>query len=286
VRGDFATVAWIAGRQHGRVARRQLLAAGIDAKQIDRWLADGRLRRVHDGVYAVGHTAPSTDADYMAAVLAGGPGAALSHRAAAHKLRLLRGAPPPPEVTVPTTAQRRRPGIVIHRVKHLHVLDHATEDNIAITIVPRILLDLAPSTPPNELARLCHEAWVHHNCGPDKVEACIARNPNKPGAAKLRRALGSDITLSFLEDAFLKLLDHHDLPRPRTNIDHNVDKVDCHWPHLALTIELLGYRFHATRQAFEHDVARRRRSSHIAYTYGDVVERGAATISELRPLLR
>ncbi len=59
------------------------------------------------------------------------------------------------------------------------------------------------------------------------------------------------------------------------------DKVDCHWPGHGLTVELLGYRFHATRQAFEADVARRRRSNHIAYTYGDVFERAGGTAAEL-----
>ena len=223
--GKFATAGWIARGQHGRVAWRQLAAAGIDRFTIQRWLVDGRLRRVHRGVYAVGHDAPSVLGDYMAAVLAAGSGAVLSHRAAAHVLNLLRGAPPPPEVTVPTTAHRGGPGIVIHRVKTLHVLDTSTLDAIAITTVPRILLDLAPRTPLKELTRLCHEAWVRHDCGPDTIEACIARNPRKPGAAKLRRALGSDTTLSALEDGFLELLKRHDLPPPRTNIDHHGDKV-------------------------------------------------------------
>ncbi|HWI08102.1 MAG TPA: hypothetical protein VNT54_11365 [Solirubrobacteraceae bacterium] len=283
----FATTAWIARSQKGRVAWRQLVAAGVDRHTIQRWLTDGRLRAVHVGVYAVGHVAPSLDGDYMAAVLASGEGAVLSHRAAAYKLAILRGTPPPPETTVPTTAHRRRDGIVIHRVRTLHELDTAaTDDNIPITIVPRVLLDLAPRASPKQLSRLCHEAWVRHECGPGRVEACIARNPHKPGAARLRRALGSDVTLSFLEDAFLALLADHDLPLPRTNIDHAGDTVDCHWPHLGVTVELLGYRFHASRQAFEEDVARRRRSGHVAYTYGDVTERGAVAAAELRALLR
>lgn len=240
---------------------------------------------MHAGVYAVGHAAPSRDGDYIAAVPAGGEGAVLSHRAAAHKLDLLRGTPPRPEITVPTTAHRRRPGVVIHRVRSLHRLDVASEQNIPITIVPRILLDLAPAMSPPQLARACHEAWVRHNCGPDKIEACILRNPRKPGAGKLRRALGTDLTLSFLEDALLELLAAHDLPAPRTNIEHNQDKVDCYWAHLDLTVELVSYRYHASRHAFEHDVARKRRSNSLAYTYADVVERGAATAAELRPLL-
>lgn len=283
MRALFATAVRQADRQHGRITRAQLLAAGVDRKRIERWIGDGRLRRVHHGVYAVGHVAPSVDGDYMAAVLAGGAGAVLSHRAAAFKLGLLRiSSPPRPEITVPTTDHRRRPGIIIHRVRSLHPNDTASIDNIAITTVPRILLDLAPKTRRKELTRLAHEAWVRHGTSPDHIEACIGRNPYKPGAGNLRGALGSDVTLSFLEDAFLELLAMHDLPLPRTNISVEEDKVDCHWPDRNLTIELLSYRFHATRRAFEEDVARRRRSSHVAYTWGDVTQRAAATAQELR----
>ena len=220
MRALFAVAAEIAGRQHGRVTRRQLLAAGIDANRIKRWLADGRLRHVHYGVYAVGHVAPSMHGDYRGAVLAGGGGAKLSHAPAAHVFKVTRGKrPPPPEITVPTTAHRRRPGIVIHRVKALHPYDVTVHEGIPITSVPRVLLDMAPRLSPAKLGRACHEAWVHHHTTPAHVEACIARNPNKPGIAKLRHALGSDVTLSDLEDAFLALLDSHGLPLPRTNID-------------------------------------------------------------------
>lgn len=267
------------------MARRQLLGAGVDAARIDRWVADGRLRVVHRGVYAVGHDAPSLRGDYMAAVLAGGEGAVLSHRPAAHLMSLVRGAPARSEVTIPSTAGRARDGFIVHRGPPLDPLDVAVHDRIPITIVPRILIDIAPSSAPGELARLCHEAWVKHRTTPQQIEACIARNPRKHGIRKLRIALGADVVLSELEKAFVKLLKGHGLPLPRTNIDHRGDKVDCHWPPLGLTIELLSFRFHATRAGFEDDVARRRRSNHIAYTYGDVFERSAATIADLRPRL-
>ena len=152
-----------------------------------------------------------------------------------------------------------------------------TLHGIPITTVPRTLLDLAPRLAPELLARACHEAWVHHDTTPATVEACIARNPTKKGAAKLRRALGADVTLQRRSKrASCASCARHGLPLPRTNIDHHGDKVDCHWPQHNLTIELLSYRYHATRHAFEQDVARRRRSNHIAYTYGDVFERGRA----------
>ena len=237
---------------------------------------------MHLGVYAVGHEAPSLHGDLMAAVLACGEGAVVSHRSAAHLLGVLRTRPAKPEVTVPTTAGRRRPGIVIHRVKALHPHDTSTLDGIPIATVPRVLIDLAPSATPSDLTRACHEAWVRHGTGPDHVEACIVRNPHRKGIARLRHALCADVTLSALEDRFVALLRRHGLPLPRTNVDRDGDKVDCHWPRHDLTVELLSYRFHATRHAFEADVARRRRSNHLAFTYGDVCDRGGATAAELR----
>ncbi len=277
----FDKTARRAGRQHGRISCKQLLELGVQRWRIDKWVSDGRLRPVHRGVYAVGHEAPSVLGDYMAAVLACSGGGRLSHRAEAHVMRLLPGKPPPPEVTVPTLAGRARPGIVIHRVKALHRLDVCTVHGIPMTTVPRTLLDLAPALDLAQLTRAVHEAWVHHRTTPRFIEACIARNPGKKGIAKLRVAIGSDTTLSQLEDGFLALLRAHGLPKPRTNVDRGGDKVDCHWPALGLTVELLSYRFHASRQAFEIDVARRRRSNHVAFTYGDVFERPEQTIAEL-----
>jgi hypothetical protein len=218
-------------------------------------------------------------------VLACGDGAALSHRSAGHALGIIPARPRLPEVTKPTTSGYERDGIVVHRVSAIDPADRTVVHDIPMMTAPRVLLDLAPSLTEAELTRACHEAWIRHHMAPGPVDACIGRNPTKKGAAKLRRALVADATLSKLEDGFLTLLDRHDLPRPRTNIDRAGDKVDCYWPRHALTVELLSYRFHASRQAFESDVARRRRSNHIAYTWGDVFERAAQTAAELARLL-
>ncbi|CAA9483426.1 MAG: hypothetical protein AVDCRST_MAG67-1101 [uncultured Solirubrobacteraceae bacterium] len=281
----FYAVARIAGQQHGRISHAQLVAAGIDRERIKRWRADGRLRPVHVGVYAVGHTAPSLLADLMAAALAAGAGAAVSHGSAGHAMRIVSVHVGQLEVTVPTTSGRERRGLVVHRVRQLHPADVTRLHGVAITTVPRILLDMAPRLSRADLTRACHEAWIRHRVTPPDVERCIARNPTKKGIAKLRQALGADVTLSDLEDGFLALLRRHGLPLPRTNIDLAGDKVDCHWPRHRLTVELLSYRFHASRRAFEDDVARRRRSSHLAFTWGDVFERGTQTAAELTPLL-
>jgi predicted transcriptional regulator of viral defense system len=282
MRSLFDIASGIAARQEGRVTRAQLLAAGIDTHRIRRWVADGRLYRVHRGVYSIGRPVQSMRGEYMAAVLACGLGAVLSHWAAAILLGIVKlRRVPRPEVTVPTTAARARPGIKIHRVATLHPLDTMWVGRIRVTSVARTLLDLAPTMSLAQLTRACHEAWIRHDAAPAEVIACIERNPGKPGARRLRLALGTDVTLSELEDGFLALLREHGLPLPRTNIDHAGDKVDCHWPDVGLTVELVSFRFHETRCAFEEDVARRRRSNHLAFSYGDVFQRGEATAREL-----
>ena len=281
----FDAVASIATRQHGRVSHAQMLAAGVDRDRIKRWSADGRLRLVHREVYALGHTAPAALADLIAAVLACGDDAVASHRSTLHARGVLRERPPRPEVSVASYSGRRQPRIVVHRVASLPRADTTTFQAIPMTTVPRALLDVAPTLSPSDLCRACHEAWVRHHVTPAHIEACIARNPTKKGAAKLRRAYGADATLSELEQEFLRLLDRHGLPRPRTNIDLAGDKVDCHWPSHGLTIELHSFRFHATRWGYENDNARRRRSRHLPFTWGDVFERGAQTAAELRALL-
>lgn len=280
---DIATR--IAAEQHGRISHRQLLEAGIDRHRIKRWRADGRLTNVHHGVYAIGRPAPSPHGRWMAAVLACGEGAALSHASAGRLLRIFPRERARSEVTVPTTSGRARPGIEVHRVAALHALDVMTFQGIRVTRVPRALLDLSPRLPGPELTRACHEAWIHHGLTPAQVDACIARNPGKPGRRRLCLAMSGDVTLSKLEDGFVDLLSRHGLPLPRTNIDVAGDKVDCHWPPIGLTVELLSYRFHGSRRAFEADVARRRRSAHLAFTYGDVFERPGQTARELARLI-
>src|SRR5688572_5034514 len=145
--GNFAIAARLAADRHGCVTWQLLVDAGIHRHTIQRWLDGARLHELHHGVYAVGHRGLSVHGRYMAAVLACGDGAVLSHRAAAHLLGLLPGPPPSAEVTVPTVAGRKRPGIVIHRVRSLHRLDTSELDRIPITTVARVLLDLAPSLP-------------------------------------------------------------------------------------------------------------------------------------------
>jgi hypothetical protein len=284
-------VARIASQQQGVVTRTELLAAGISPAGITRRVSKGTLIPEFRGVFRVGHRAPNVKARYLAAVRACGEGAVLSGRAAAHLYGLIKGPPPPPEVTA--AGPRRIDGITTRRSRNIDRRDVTTFDGIPITTVPRTLVDLAAVLTPDELARACHEAEVRYRTTPAKVEAVLARRPNSPGARTLRSVLRGDVrvTLSELERRFLAILREEGLPLPRTNRPAGGRRVDCHWPEHGLTVELDSYRYHNTRYSWEQD-RRREREAHgrddefRRYTHGDVFDDSRAMRRELRGLLR
>ena len=272
------------------VSRAELLEAGISASSIDRRVRSGALLLEHPGVYRVGHRAPSREARYLAAVMACGPGAVLSGRAAAHLHRLIKGRPPPPEVTSPT--ERRIDGILTRRSRTLDPRDVTAIHNIPTTTVPRTIVDLAATLDAGDLARACHEAGVLHGTTPAHVEAVLKRRPNSPGATALRTVLHGDVhvTLSKLERRFLKRLKAAGLPLPKTNRPAGGRRVDARWPAQRLTIEVDGYRYHRSRHAWEQDrrrerEARARGDEFRRYTYGDVFEQPRFMLAELCGLL-
>jgi very-short-patch-repair endonuclease len=283
-------LARIGGGQHGVVSRAQLLAAGVSAQEIKGRLRNGSLLVEYPGVYRIGHRAPSTEACYMAAVLACGEGALLSGRAAAHLFGLLKGPAPPPEVSAPR--QRRVEGIRTRRCRRPDPRDATSWRGIPTTTVPRILVDLAAVLAEDDLARACHEAGVRYRTTPREVDAVLARRPGSRGAGKLRRVLRGDVrvTLSALERRFLQHLREAALPLPRTNRPAGGRRVDCRWPEERLTVEVDSYRYHSSRHAWELD-RRREREAHARgdefrrYTWGDVFVGPGSMLAELREVL-
>jgi hypothetical protein len=236
----------LASSSHGVVTRTQLLAEGLTESQIKRRLRSGELLQEHRGVYRVGHRAPSVEARYLAAVWACGENALLSGRAAGHLLGLLTTPPYMPEVTAPT--ERRVPGVRTQRNRE--PVDAMIWRGIPVTTPARTLVDLSSVLAVDELARACHEAGVRFGTAPGEVEASLGV---RPGATKLRRVLRGDehVTLSRLERGFLALLRREGLPLPVTNRPAGGRYVDCRWVEARLTVELDGYRYHASRHAWE-----------------------------------
>jgi hypothetical protein len=281
----------IADGAHGVVARKELLAAGVTRMEIEYRLRTGALRPEFPGVYRVGHRAPSTEARYMAAVKACGPGAMLSGLAAAYLLGLVRGAPPAPEVTAPR--EERIKGLVTRRCRTLSAQDRMTWRGIPVTCVARTLVDLAAVLSAEALGRACHEAGIRHGTTPREVGDVLERRPTSPGAAKLRRILGGEerITLSRLERRFVDMLRAEGLPLPITNRLAGGRRVDCRWPEHRLTVELDSYTYHASRHAWEADRRREREAfargdDFRRYTWADVFERPRLMLRELHAILR
>jgi hypothetical protein len=256
---------------------------------IERRVEKGALIPEYPGVYRVGHAAPSVEATYMAAVLACGDDAVLIGRPAAWLWNLIKGMPPPPEVSAPT--ERRVNGLPTRR-RRLAPSETTTHRRIPVTTVPLTLLDLTPLLPQSGLARACHEAGVRYGTTPAMVEDILRLRPNLPGAANLRRVLRGEepVTLSALEAKFLERLRAAALPLPVTNRPAGGRRVDCRWPKHGLTVEIDSYRFHSSRHAWEND-RRREREAYARgdefrrFTYGDVFERPRSMMRELRQLL-
>jgi len=215
---------------------------------------------LHRGVYAVGHAHLRTEGHWLAAVLAVGPQAALSHRdaAALHELRPSNR----PRIEVSTTHERNSTAkLDVYRRRCLDVRDVTTVERIPVTTVDRTLIDLAEVLVQRALTKVCGEAERQRTLDVKAIEEAIGRVRGRRGASvsKVRAALaelaahGAQFTRSPLEDRFLSLLAAHDLPRPATNAYVEGYEGDAVWAAERLVVELDGWDAHKTRRAFQHD---------------------------------
>lgn len=255
-------VARLASEQHGTVSREQLLDAGVDRDWIKRAVRAGRLLPLHRGVYAVGHLALTPESHLMAALLACGPRAVLSHRSAAIEWTMLRPEPDAViDVTITEGHRRPRPGIRLHHAP-LAPDERGRRQNLAITGPLRTLLDLAAAED-RHLARAAEQAELGR-----LVSRAAIEGTRGPGSARLKAAIGDTaptLTRSGAERRLLMLILKARLPRPETNVKVNGDEVDALWRPQRLIAEFDSWEFHRTKQAFERD--RRRDAEHLAAGY-------------------
>jgi predicted transcriptional regulator of viral defense system len=269
-------LAQLAAQQHGVVALHQLRELGLSASAARSRVASGRLHRVHQGVYAVGHAVLAVEGRWIAAVLACGPGAALSHRSAASLWALRASTRPAIDVTVPRRTGLSRPGIDIHRTTSLERADTTRVRGVPCTTVARTLLDLAEVVGRRELERACEQAEMLRVLDTRAVEDLLGRAEGRRGAPVLRAILGEQtddsLTRSELERRFLALCAAAGIPRPRVNAWIDLDgggvEVDFLWEARRLIAETDGHRVHGTRRAFERD---RRRDQRLALARWRVV---------------
>jgi very-short-patch-repair endonuclease len=284
--------AWgLARRQHGVVARRQLLALGFSPEAIDHRLRTGRLHALHRGVFAVGRSEVDGHGRWMAAVLSCGDGALLSHSSAAALWKIGKeGGRIAVSVPVPRTV--RRPGIRVHRRSRIEAADRMARDGIPVTSPVRTLLDLAVLLEPTHLEAALNEADKLDLVDAGSLKQRLERHSGEPGVGALRNALGADFVLtdSDLERKFLPIARRAGLPKPRTQVQVNGYRVDFFWPELGLVVETDGLRYHRTAAQQARDRVRDQAHAEagmtsIRFTYRQVtrepdrVERTLRTIA-------
>jgi very-short-patch-repair endonuclease len=283
MQGDRA-VAAIAARRHGVVVQGELLRAGLGRGAVAHRVATGRLTRLHRGVFLVGPL-PGEWTREVAAVLAIGPDAALSHRSAA----ALWGVRPRGDGPVDVIAARKarlRPGIRVHRTARLPADDVWERRGIRVTSPVRTLLDLATVLPRLELERAVEQA---------EILRLLTRTQLEPRARGLLRRILADahepaFTRSEAEARLLALIRKARLPAPETNVRIGGYEVDFVWREQKLVVEVDGFAYHSTREAFERD---RRKDADLQalglrttrVTFRQIATEPEATIARLSAML-
>jgi hypothetical protein len=252
-------IAGLSARQDLTFSRGQLLALGATRKAIQHRLATKRLYRVHTSVYAlVPPTLLTLRGRYLAAVLACGDTAVLSHRAAG-ALAGIRSIPAGAiDVTVPWPRRVRHAGIRVHVTRSLRAEDITAIDGIPCTSWARTILDLAGVDPPRLVARALEQSLILRVFDRASLDALLATANGRRGAGVVRRLLedlpdGIAPTRSELERAFLALIEAAGLPPPVVNDRIAGYEVDFHWPAHRVIVETDGRRTHDTPLAFERD---------------------------------
>jgi very-short-patch-repair endonuclease len=226
----------------------QLRALGLSTSAVSKRVAAGRLHRIHRGVYAVGHRALSQEGRWMAAVLAAGEGAAVSHVTAATLWQIWRRRATGIQVVAPR-GQRSLTGVRIHRARRLDPRDVTVWRGIPVTTVARTLVDLTDELDEYQLANVIHESAFRRRIDLAATRAARKRATGRRNLDVLDAALdahlaGSAGTRSTLEDRFLALVRAAGLPVPLVNVKVETAtreiEVDFHWPDKRLCVEVDG----------------------------------------------
>ncbi|HET9676713.1 MAG TPA: type IV toxin-antitoxin system AbiEi family antitoxin domain-containing protein [Solirubrobacterales bacterium] len=298
-RDDDRGLAEFARRQHGVVGRWQLIYRGWSEGAIDKRIRSGRLHRLHAGIYAVGHRVIPKQGHWMAAVLASGPGAVLSHQTAAALWDLRGYSGGAIHVTLPHKSTSSK------RIKRHHAAlpadEVAREQGIPVTSVHRTIFDLASIEDMDAIVAMIREAEYGNRYDRLSLPHLLERYPAKRGSRKVRAALERlkseppGRKRKGLEERFAPFLRRHRLPLPRFNdwiyLGDKRYCVDCHWPGTGQIVELDGWQGHSTRSAFRSDRERDRRLRVAGYsvihlTWAQLDDEPEAIATDLRALLK
>jgi Protein of unknown function (DUF559) len=289
---DPARLAALLDRQHLVVSLWQLADCGYSEWAVRRAVAAREFRRLHRGVFTTGGPRLTFSARCMAAVLACGLDAVLSHHAAAalHDLR------PVPQGAIDVTA----PGKRRHRGVRSHVSSIArhqrTEiDGIAVTCLERTYLDYAERATSRQLLAALEAGERRNVLDIRRLRMVIDDSPGRRGLKPLSHAMAQLTddpawTQSPAEDLFLELIAAAGLPLPRANVLIEGVVVDFVWPQQRLIVEIDGFAFHRTHAAFENDRRRDRELQKrgwrvIRVTYRQLQEEPHTVIKDVAHML-
>lgn len=262
-------IALICHRQHGLITLAQLEANGLTPQTIHERVSAGRLHRIHQRVYSLTPGVMTERAKFMAAVLACGPDAVLSHRSAAYLWGLIDEFTEPIDVTAPSRRGRSPAGVAAHRDGSLQPIDRTILHGVPCTSLARTLLDFAGTAPEWELRRAVGQAEVLHLLDRRQMGALLRRGRRRRGVARLRLVFDTihpqtRRTRSELERLFLAMCVAAGLPQPRVNVWVDAPggsplQADFLWRDAGLIVEADGREFHDTGTAFERDREREQR---------------------------
>lgn len=269
------------------VARSQLRGLGMSDNAISHAIEIGQLKRVFHGVYSLGRPRISTRGQLLAATLACGSSAVISHRSAGALLGLLDKGPVVIDVIAPPARGRAIDGIRFHRVRPPRPDERGSVDGIPCTSPARTLVDLA-GTVGNRTLRSCFERAAQRRLlDVPAIEASM--DPGRRGMPALRSLVEDwrraapvakqGRLKSPLEAKVLPLLLRRDLPAPLLNAPVQIAsgriEVDFLWPDHRLVVEADSRAFHGTHVAFERDRWRDRELTRAGYTTLRVTHREA-----------
>ncbi|MGB0119541.1 MAG: DUF559 domain-containing protein [Solirubrobacterales bacterium] len=300
-----AEIVRLATCQHGVVARRQALEAGISRGLLTGRVASGWLVPIFSGVYSPGTGQLATEGRWMAAVLVAGNGAVLSHFSAAAlhgfierrtvAIEVIRTGGGITKAGSLSSIGADRFEVTVHRTRTLPDWDCTEVDGIPVTSVARTFLDLAARISLGRLKTALTEAEKLRLLNLPELEEIISRGRGWTGVKKLRRALAEWDTLevatrSTLEIAMLRLCRRHGIPAPLVNSVVGAYMPDFLWPEDRLIVEVDGYGSHSDRRAFKgdrhRDVDLMLAGYRVArFPYDEVIREGPRTAARLRGLL-
>ncbi len=251
--GVDGAIAAVAAKQWGNITRRQLHGLGLSDSAIANRVAVGRLHRVFRGVYSVGHPPTTPHQRASAAVLACGPGAALSHGSAMTLWGYWRQWDGPFEVTV--VGDRRTKGIRVHRSTTLRRQDVTVQLGIRVTTPARTLIDMSPRLKDKALTRAVNNALHSMWLSEDQLVETLARHPTATGSTRIAKLIGQEgtPTRSGWEDDFPRFCADHGLPAPVMGLPFHGYILDAVFVAERVIVELDSWPFHKGKIAFEGD---------------------------------